>query len=1219
MSEQDSQKEYVVVQLPIAPKVQELLEAWKERGTLEVIECPAAQNVKEAVMRVGPCMVIMSIKGREEIAVTATSLKLLADEIKYNLIKTLVLSEMRNKQLSQFITSQGVNDYVEEPVQTRTLLFKANLQLRAVETIKKREAGKKAAKEKMLIKSEEIAKSGGKMGSGEVKQNAKPALELGEDCFLFRNRQAKRNGKNMVLEMDGPTDKAGAWNPLEPKEDGTTRWQWLPNEEKDKKADPTKGKGAGWVHEGEKPSFDPSTGRWKMISEKPDLSFYRDGRKEASKVTTDAKGEIEVATDSPQAEDLVKKVNPVAEAVANGETPRLKNKLQKPAPEKQATIAAEPGAGGATGFGMAEKDGATTAKPAPKTSPFTPKGVAEKAAAAAAEKEKAEAAGEETEEAKQLRNKQKKAGPGKEMKMPGAEAGAGGSTGFGMADKGGKREEGKGGIRNKTEENAKAEQSLTETPPAERQAEVKSAGKLNDKTREGEKEDAEAKEQRSKNKKPQQKSLDDVKASPGLKQLMQANKKVAAFGKPEEKKPFNASVEQERYETGRITQGNKGEKSTPQKRKELIEKLKQEAAAPVPEQLSDAEKKEIAAELGVDAEKTPPAELAKRRKLEKMKKLKQEIEALEAGSLGDAGSAQNGEDGPGFTAFQKENKDNTQSQRGLSADQRGRGLRASDSDFADPAQESDSKKKGLKSDPKAAVGRKKIEYFHRHLDELPYADGVWTVAEQYYVYLATDSRYHGFQSFESLLPLWVYEGDIRPEFLKDTKRWRFAHRNAEPVKSVADIPPAVRRALEELNDRLKKTQETKEAAAEAKAEEKAAAKAEADKEAKAEEKKSKTGETAAAQSEEKGKAEAAEPVPTFGQKKKQKAEAAAEAQAQAEEKKGKQGEEKRGPETLEEKKARIKEELAKVAEASKKEREKQAEAEAAEEAAQKESNKALETELAAAKAAKKAKQDAQNAAAETKAEKKKEKENAETPAALPAFGSKKKAEDVNEAMKAGLGRIGMKDETKGKAADLVGDAEEPAGSLEAKLLDKEAKTEKETAKAEEKKKRSALEKVPSAAVLAKIPAADKDEPTKRMLQVTLAVLFSDAITSPKRALKVPLKLAAIVKDHIKDAEVTLLLPLSNQQYEVVASTNTDTRRVETTLAVEPHAEENPPYLLAGNSGLALWVEKSASRSRFTPKDRDTLYMIMRFVEKHWEPIGKRLAEAKNSKKDRQAA
>ncbi len=146
--------------------------------------------------------------------------------------------------------------------------------------------------------------------TGDNGAKLKPALNVSEDTFLFKNSQVKKVGKKVTMEMEGPAPETGEWVPHEDKGDTKNSWRWVPEDKKD--APETKN-GDGWVHSGEKPIFNPESKKWQMSSEKPELALQKEGKKIATKVSTDENGEVEVAADSPAAEENLKKNEAVVE------------------------------------------------------------------------------------------------------------------------------------------------------------------------------------------------------------------------------------------------------------------------------------------------------------------------------------------------------------------------------------------------------------------------------------------------------------------------------------------------------------------------------------------------------------------------------------------------------------------------------------------------------------------------------------------------------------------------------------------------------------------------------------------------------------------------------------------------------------------------------------------------------------------------------------------
>lgn len=77
------------------------------------------------------------------------------------------------------------------------------------------------------------------------------------------------------------------------------------------------------------------------------------------------------------------------------------------------------------------------------------------------------------------------------------------------------------------------------------------------------------------------------------------------------------------------------------------------------------------------------------------------------------------------------------------------------------------------------------------LEELADRDSSWHPVEKYRIYLSAQHRYYGVKNPEALLPLWVYEGELAPEFLDEKQAWKFYDRYPELYTSLDTLPPEV--------------------------------------------------------------------------------------------------------------------------------------------------------------------------------------------------------------------------------------------------------------------------------------------------------------------------------------------------------------------------------------------------------------------------------------------
>ncbi len=82
-------------------------------------------------------------------------------------------------------------------------------------------------------------------------------------------------------------------------------------------------------------------------------------------------------------------------------------------------------------------------------------------------------------------------------------------------------------------------------------------------------------------------------------------------------------------------------------------------------------------------------------------------------------------------------------------------------------------------------------HFTRTLEELNDKNSSWHPIEGYRIYLSAQHRYYGVQSENDFFPLWVYEGELAPEFLDQQKAWKFYDRLPIAHQGFETLPPVV--------------------------------------------------------------------------------------------------------------------------------------------------------------------------------------------------------------------------------------------------------------------------------------------------------------------------------------------------------------------------------------------------------------------------------------------
>lgn len=804
MAEKELHK--IVVLEPCTPAVEELLKKVEGAKQAELIRITNPEEAIQSVRQYQPCILVTCTINNADIPVRVNMLKKLESSIKSGVLKTLFVSKLKNRQLGSLITSLGVTDFIEEPVPARTLQFKTNLQLKAVETVKKQQELKKASQEKIVFKKSEAKQDNSNAVATETNAKRKPALSLEEDTFLFKNSGVKKVGKKTLVELEGPSPESGEWVPHEDKGDVKTSWRWVPNEKKDLPKEEAQKE--GWVHEGEKPQFNEESGKWQFNSEKPDLSFQKKGEKVASKISTDESGEVVVAEDSPKAEENIKKAR---EVVTRKKEDRKKedNRISKEKAEKKeedqaATLRAI----------NREKNDKSSGEPetAFQKNPVAEsngeeKKIGKKNASDLEDRlnramNKVGTAGDLPEESEEVISKaEKEETPEEAPKSP---------LDF-LKKKREQKEKQKTELSSAKEDSPKKDGEVialkssekTEEPTEEKEFKASKASS-DEKPKKSAADAAKEALERMK-RKVDAKSIGSIEKESDSEEVPFVSGKEEKDENPEdelkidrktgekEKKERNTNLEKDSPEKNRETSLKKDTpvRMKPEERKakkrEILSKIQEVLNKPLPEKLSTEEEQSLRKELGLENKREiTPRELAKRSKLNKVKELKEQLEEL------------NGyvEDTPEFREhdLKKDEIENTWSQKGEGEKKKNRKINAYDSDSPELQDEDSSKTNNSAEKRKEEREKRPIEdrYVYLPENEVTPLGGAWESTGEYYIFLAATVRYKGFQKLDDLCPLLFYRGERIPELLDKTKQWRFLDRLPIRAERAADIPKDIR-------------------------------------------------------------------------------------------------------------------------------------------------------------------------------------------------------------------------------------------------------------------------------------------------------------------------------------------------------------------------------------------------------------------------------------------
>ena len=801
----EKEKIKIIVLEPTTASVEELLKGVLAKGQADVERVASSAEVVQLTAMYQPCMMIIPLIQNGDVPDRVTMLKKMETSLKKGLVKTMFVTPLKNAQVANLITALGVTDFIQEPVPVRTMQFKLNLQIKAVDTVKKQLEMKRQSNEAIVFKKNDAAKPGDAASAQGAK--SQPALQLKQDSFLFRNNGVKKNGKKYTIEMEGPDPSTGEWKQHEDKGDAQTAWRWVPNEDEEGK--PAKDTGEGWVHAGDKPTFNEQSGKWAMTSEKPDLSYMKDGRKLGRKVSTDAAGEVNVAADSPAALENLEKNKKIAvqkrerEAKAKSAPIVKKERTRPEAAESEAPEADDPNDSPAQKMlKKMARDKLARAKamlaegkePAAESEEEL---IDDSSAPEMEEEASVEGASPSAIEAKK-REKKKKSGlsPLDYLKQK-MEAGL-------NSNDPATAEEIEPELESESETESSEEETISEGSPLgvkSRGGKKKSAAEksmdalarmkgLLDKDSSSGTEEEQASSEEAPELEPTE-SEEAEKSEPKAAQKEQRERKLAAVPAPE------AEAESDLAEGKALAKNGREKKKS---RREILAEIQETLNAPLPDAIPAEEEAELRKKYNLEGRSDVKAkDIARKDRLDRIKRLKDSLAEAE-----EAPPAEEDALAPETRVHDLSEEERGLAMSNLTAEERADRLRAFDSEEAVEAEAEEKAKLKRKREEKSA-GK---SLFDDSATYLPAASvdpmgNAWENTDGYFVYLAADIHYHGFDKLEDLLPLWIFKGTRAPELLDKTNQWRFFGPVPNRARTVADIPPSVKDYLLRLRDKIR--------------------------------------------------------------------------------------------------------------------------------------------------------------------------------------------------------------------------------------------------------------------------------------------------------------------------------------------------------------------------------------------------------------------------------
>lgn len=236
-------------------------------------------------------LVLCRIASRDDFIRILNFLKSHLPLIKGGSLKVMTATAFDHPAITSNLQKFGVSAVMVEPIVPRQLSFKIRKEMNLLT----RQFGS--------LRSNSTSEKNRGVESKASVQFIEP-LDFESDCWLIENRSASKVMGRWSLSITGPGLGAGEWISASFKEVRGSVWQWKPLQPIER--DPfIKNEGA-WYFVGDRPLFKQE--HWVFSSRRPDLAFWNEEKRRASKFHLDESGNLLIAKDSEAAQGLIEQI-----------------------------------------------------------------------------------------------------------------------------------------------------------------------------------------------------------------------------------------------------------------------------------------------------------------------------------------------------------------------------------------------------------------------------------------------------------------------------------------------------------------------------------------------------------------------------------------------------------------------------------------------------------------------------------------------------------------------------------------------------------------------------------------------------------------------------------------------------------------------------------------------------------------------------------------------
>ncbi len=199
MATKEKPVNYLIVLEPVSKSFHQAVDIIRKQNPseLEILTTNSATDATQLIHTHSPCIAIFSIETSEQIVPALAFIKSISDKLDSKEIKLIAINKLATDRLTKMLEKLRVSVVVNEPIPTRTLMFKLLLQIKALDVIRKQIEIRIKQEERHSFKADSEEDNKNK-DSDSIRFSQKKGIPTKEKFVLNQNKPSANPSENKV-------------------------------------------------------------------------------------------------------------------------------------------------------------------------------------------------------------------------------------------------------------------------------------------------------------------------------------------------------------------------------------------------------------------------------------------------------------------------------------------------------------------------------------------------------------------------------------------------------------------------------------------------------------------------------------------------------------------------------------------------------------------------------------------------------------------------------------------------------------------------------------------------------------------------------------------------------------------------------------------------------------------------------------------------------------